>query len=529
MQSYANATLTNTERIVIYDNFDEVKVGRYIRRSEIDRIFEGRIRTLKEYIRLGKMGEEKRKIDDALRNFYWAHSMIKSVPHASEVEYVDDLDGTTIHPITWLPEKINEILTDIDVEVISYDDMYVDLEFTYRDQPITSLDFTYFDGRNWSNICSAKDGFGTMEFYKGMIPETIQINYEYTYRSQSHVNMEIKSILDVMKGQSFRNARVSVSIIPKDKTATDVQTSDSETVVLSKRRESKEYHNSEIWGDQQSTSFEKPYRDILEKISIAVQQKDYSQLGEYFTESGMDMFSKLVMYGKARLINDDSCTIYKYRDNVVARSLQMSFSFKNGIRKNFIEDIVFTFDKDKKIECVAFGLDKIATEDIMRKEAWPLLARQTLIEFLENYKTAYALKRLDYLRQIFDDNAVIIVGHVATKLEKIGDGDSEGYQTVKHITRTQLSKEQYMTNLERCFASNEYVNIRFANNDIRRARDSEEYGIQIKQDYYSTNYGDQGYLYIQVNIDNPDEPIIKVRTWQPEPDPEIGLYGIGHF
>lgn len=64
---------------------------------------------------------------------------------------------------------------------------------------------------------------------------------------------------------------------------------------------------------------------------------------------------------------------------------------------------------------------------------------------------------------------------------------------------------------------------------MRKAKDGEEYGIQIKQDYYSTNYGDEGYLYIQVDLNDRKEPIIKVRTWQPEPDPEVGLFGLGNF
>jgi hypothetical protein len=51
----------------------------------------------------------------------------------------------------------------------------------------------------------------------------------------------------------------------------------------------------------------------------------------------------------------------------------------------------------------------------MNRGAWSAEARQTIMEFLENYKTAYALKRIDYLRTIFDDDAVIIVGHVANK------------------------------------------------------------------------------------------------------------------
>ena len=52
---------------------------------------------------------------------------------------------------------------------------------------------------------------------------------------------------------------------------------------------------------------------------------------------------------------------------------------------------------------------------------------------------------------------------------------------------------------------------------------------QIKQDYYSTNYGDQGYLFLMVDLNDPDKPIIKVRTWQPEKDPNFGLIDLSHF
>ena len=135
---------------------------------------------------------------------------------------------------------------------------------------------------------------------------------------------------------------------------------------------------------------------------------------------------------------------------------------------------------------------------------------------------------MDYLRTIFDDDAVIIVGHVATRLVR-KSGDGVRYEAHRYVQRTHYSKEQYLQNLARCFKSNEFVNIRFANNDVRKARNGEEYGIQIKQDYYSTHYGDTGYLYLQVDLNDRNQPIIKVRTWQPKPDPTMGLYDMGNW
>ena len=32
-----------------------------------------------------------------------------------------------------------------------------------------------------------------------------------------------------------------------------------------------------------------------------------------------------------------------------------------------------------------------------------------------------------------------------------------------------------------------------------------------------------------VDLNNPKEPIIHVRTWQPEKDPDFGLIDLSHF
>lgn len=518
VQTYSSATLTNTERLVIDNNPDEAHIGRFIKRSELNKIFEGRIRTLKEYIRLGMVAEENGKIDDALRNYYWAYSLLKSVQRPAEVQYADEETGKNLHPLTWIPERMDNIFDDLEVKIANNDGTNVDLMFTHKGKPVSSLDFTFFDGRNWSNIASVKNGRGTMEFCSGMVPENIQINYEYAYRGQAHINQEIKSVLSVIKVGAFRGSRVNLQTGKEKKSTTD------KTDVQLKPASKKNATISPV-------ADERPYREVLSKVVAAIKTKSYNSVQDYFTEDGKDMFKRLIQYGSARILNTNECAFYQFDDNVVARSIQMSFSFKKGVRTNFVEDVVFTFNKEGKIDCLAFGLDAKAKADIMNRGAWPIEARQTIMEFLENYKTAYALERIDYLRSIFDDDAVIIVGHVAQRFEAVNprkDGPVT-YRNNTYVRRTQYSKEQYLKHLEACFRANEFVNIRFANNDVRKAKDGEEYGIQIKQDYYSTNYGDEGYLYIQVDLNDRKEPIIKVRTWQPEPDPEVGLFGLGNF
>ncbi len=192
-----------------------------------------------------------------------------------------------------------------------------------------------------------------------------------------------------------------------------------------------------------------------------------------------------------------------------------------------MEDVVFDFSKDAKIQGLSFGLSQAALADIVSKTGWSERSRMILIRFLENYKTAYALKRLDYIESIFAEDALIIVGTVLKKQTV-----TERQVTINrpYIRFTRQTKEQYIKRLRSTFASNEFINLRFADNVIRKSADKGEiYGVQIRQDYFSSNYGDSGYLFLMVDLNNPDKPIIHVRAWQPEKDPDFGLIDLPSF
>lgn len=514
VSTYSNATLTNTEMLIL-SNEPDAHVVRWIKRSEIARIFEGRKAKVFEYISNAEKGEQKAKIDDALRNYYWAFTLLKTLQYPSEVKHTTP-DGKEHVLSTWIPEKINEIFESLSVSVTSREGEDVELFFTFNDQPVTSLDYTYFDGGRWSNIYSAKDGKGVLELAPGAVGENIQLKVEFAYKNEAHIDREISSVINVVKSSSFRKSYITIKGEVDKATAREVMN-------VEKVSNQAATHALSRLDDETSV------RSSIDKVLAAIRTKAYGNAADLFTTDGLDMYNRLISYGNAQVIGTPEYSVYRNGDRVVVRSIPMSFSFARGIRKSFVEDVVFTFDSEGKIESLAFGLDDIATKDVLTKQAWPEAARVAIIEFLENYKTAFALERLDYIRTIFDDNAVIIVGKVA----KVAPSPaSENQLTLNNrvITRTRVTKEQYLKNLERCFNSNEFVNIRFANNDIIKAgKGGEIYGIQIKQDYYSTNYGDTGYLFLLVDINEPQSPMIKVRTWQPEPDPIDGLYDISHF
>lgn len=235
-----------------------------------------------------------------------------------------------------------------------------------------------------------------------------------------------------------------------------------------------------------------------------------------------------MQYGRAVILAPPDYTFTQFEDGIVARSLPMRFSFSNN-RRSFVEDVVFNIsEKEGKIRSLSFALTNDASNEISQYSQWGEYSRTAIINFIENYKTAYALKRLDYIESIFSDNALIIVGKMVKNYT--GTDQSRVVFNPLKTQLTQYSKAQYLKQLATVFKSNEYVNIKFTDMNVKKAGvGGEIYGIQLKQDYFSTNYGDTGYLFLMVDLNKTDEPVIHVRTWQPEKDPDFGLYDISNF
>lgn len=528
VKSYSQTTLNNTEQLIINNEPDAV-VGRYVKKAEVDRIFEARKRKVCDLVDEAQKAEAAAKVDDALRQYYWAYTLLKSLPHSSEVSH----QGHALS--VWIPQQMNNVFDDIHAQITSSEGSDVNLAFTFRGQPVSSLDYTYFDGRRWSNIYSAKDGIGVLELSATARPDNIQLKFEYEYRGEARIDKEIENVIAIEKSTSMRKSyqNLSVNAAKPNKVVEQARAmlSSAQTNPEMAQRATNAAASAPPKMPAPVTDA-KAYQDLINKVVTALRTRNYAAARNCFDSEGAEVFDKLIHYGSARVVGSAECTFYPYREWIMARSVPMSFSFKGGVRKSFVEDVVFTINpRTHKICNLTFGLGLTAERDILGKGAWEERFRMQVIDFMENYKTAYALGRFDYLKSIFDDNAIIITGRIVK--ESTLTRDREGMAQVnnnKYVKFTRQSKADFLKNLEIAFRSKEFVNLRFGHNDVTRmGKNDNIFGIQIKQDYYSDNYGDTGYLFLMVDMERPDEPLIKVRTWQPEKDKNYGVIGPGDF
>ena len=512
ISTYSGATLKNTERLII-SNEPEAKVFRYIKRSEISKVFEQRKHKILSFVDNADDRLENLKIADALRYYYWSLILLKSHPYNDEIFHIDD-DGDKVLLSAWLLMRINDIFSDINIVVSNIEenesyDTYT-LYVTYKNKAVDNFDFSYWTGSDWSNISSASDGIGVLELYgisKGA--DNLKIKAEYLFEGETKIDREVEDVFSKVSHITFKKSYYNIS-------ATKVS-----------KRHLEEQEHEKIDDFITVIKDDSAYKDIINEVLKAITNNEISNVKHYFSAEGFSDFNKLINYGNAKVIKHDDMHFISFNDKVICRSIPMNFSFKNNF-KNFVENVVFQFNKDKKIESVTFALSKTALDDIIKKTVWSEYDRMIIINFLESYKTAYALKKIDYIESVFADDALIITGRVV----KVNPIENNKYKNNTIIKYNKQTKANYIRNLKYQFNYKEYINIKFEESKIRKAGKIDGlYGIEIKQIYFSSNYGDVGYLFLMLDLKDPTQPKIEVRTWQPEIDISKGdaLYNLSDF
>lgn len=534
MKSYTQALLVNCEKQVL-NKKSQVVVHRWMKRSELATIFKDRINKAKTFVKYGDDYLARNSAGMALQYYYWAYALISSVQYPNEV-----MSDSGEELIASLPKKMKDILDDIKIDFRDREGDDLELLFTYRGKAVASeLYFTFNDGRDQ---CTgrAKDGVGFVEMIPGFAGEYCHIDVDYACRNRS-TDQELASVLSFACVPTFSNAEHKVKVqkasaAPRQETPLyDMASATHRTSSLPGQAEAPGC----ITGVQlnptatQTVQDAHPYEATMQRIIKAISQRRYTEVMDCFTLDGLEIFNRLIDYGQGRIVGTPNLHYFKsYNNTVVVRGLQMAFTFKRGTKTNFVEDIAFSFDASGKIYNVAFGLGNNVENDILTKKAdgWTELAREIVMEFLENYKTAYSLERLDYLRTLFSDDALIIVGNVL-RVHTSANGAGHSAKAEKIIRYNRYTKDEYIKHLSHCFNRNDFINIRFTQCDVQPLEkfEGEVYGIQLGQDYQSSTYSDFGYLFLMVNMTDPDQPLIKIRTWQEKPDPNFGWYNAGDF
>ena len=211
--------------------------------------------------------------------------------------------------------------------------------------------------------------------------------------------------------------------------------------------------------------------------------------------------------------------------------------------KNMPEDeadkeVAINFDKSGAIEDIYFTLDMNNYKAIMNSEdneVIDLRQRQTILNFVENFRTAYNRKDIDLIAKVYSDDALIITGKVIRQTKSV-ENVMKGYGVSKDKIEYQVqTKKEYINKLRSIFANNPKINVKFDDIEVvRHPKYPDIYGVKLLQGWNTTNYSDVGFLFLMIDFRDGVNMQIHVRTWQPdklngEPLSEDEIFKLGDF
>ncbi|WP_278699535.1 hypothetical protein [Leyella stercorea] len=526
LQSVSSAKFTNVQMRVLEEE-PNAKVFCFMSRSEVKKMFEKRANHIVNMVDAGKTAESRMMIDEALRNYYWALVLAKTTPEPVEIEFNDKKGEAT----SLLPIKIKSVLAMINASVDEIQDgKNLILGFTYNGKPVSSLNFKYNDGQSIVGPIVARDGIG--EASMASIPADGKLHLTYELRFRNEVDPTDSDIAGAFNAGILPNINSSVAIAIKN---------NSKKKAAAPALASAEMLAAQPTNDKRSIAMQNADNtDDLQKAVLAVEaaisSNNPKSAFNYFTPEGYTLFANLMAKnGKVTLVGKAQSHNFIIADGyIIGRATNIKRQFRNG--KAFMEKLVYRFNPEsRKIESVAFALTQRAENDIMNAAAsWPEVSRWAILNFMEDYQTAFALKRTDYINSIFSDDALIITGTILKKLnnaERAFDrSKSLDLGGPKDIAYSQLSKTEYIDRLRKIFSTREYVHLQFEDNVTRMIdlpaingiNKGAAFGIEIKQRYESTGYSDDGYLTMVFDTRG-KLPIIHVRLWQPDKNNMMSL------
>lgn len=138
--------------------------------------------------------------------------------------------------------------------------------------------------------------------------------------------------------------------------------------------------------------------------------------------------------------------------------------------------------------------------------------RMQIIHFCEQFRNAYMQKDIQFMQNVFSEDALIITGKVIMRKKADVQLAQKDYEySVKN-------KQEYLKNLKAIFDNPKTgsINVDFQDYKIKRHGSKPNYyGVTLIQNWRTNTYQDEGIVFLVWDFSDKNNPKIQVRTWQP--------------
>lgn len=212
-----------------------------------------------------------------------------------------------------------------------------------------------------------------------------------------------------------------------------------------------------------------------------------------------------------------NCRCLKTSDGYQVRGIPVDILAADGDEAR--QELTINFDTEGTISNVAIAIEMNRYEELMAQKQSDLdyARRQIIVDFIENFRTAYNRKDNAMLNSVFSDKALIITGRVVK--EKPNSDLTRLTLNNNRVVYIKQTKQEYLTKLAQVFKTVKFINVKFSDIEIvEHPKFDSIYGVTLKQSWRTDRYHDEGYLFLMIDFRDSDNPLIQVRTWQPYKD-----------
>ncbi|MGN8224264.1 hypothetical protein [Gracilimonas sp. BCB1] len=536
VKTYSSAQLKNLKTFKEPRNCG-IYVFRYIQKSSVNEIFENRKQLVKDIFDKAEEFEEEGNFANALKYYYFSIVLLNSIPESTLMHNGNNL---YTEPGFRIPDIIQSVRFDIlSDEMLTTKEREITVAVLVDGEKAETLDFSFWDG---SNSVSAKsiDGTATINLYGSSTQfNSLRINVKYSYYENKDEIKEVGDLWELVRRPPFNYPKELDLDQPitqqkkeelKEKVAHEPM---NESFTLNTFME--EFAQTDAVQEVQAVDVEELKEIVPDHLkNLQAYFNEEKETDEWKEDEFLDnKLASLEKFNNLSISNNTSKSdINKTMEGWEFRQLSSTARYPS-VNMQSKEYLVPDFDSTGAMTDINFGIMDGMYEEFRRASKfgkdWD--KRQVMIKFVEKYRTAYMTRDLNQLGTMFAEQAVIITGRVLKVDESASNNfayeqNQPSQPDVEYLRQT---KQEFLERQKVLFASKPDIHLGFSTFNIIRKNNQEGiYGISMRQSYTSTNYSDEGYLFLLIDF-NDEEPKIYVRAWQPKEWSEEALVELGNF
>jgi len=526
MQTYSGITLKNLRPLQSWEN-GGWQVLYYLHQDSLASIYNERKRTIFSMYEKAVENEAKQNLSNALQWYYYSLILMKSIP-LERIDYQGkDLRLEAAERIEQIIESVKFIFERDKMVQDNIRNVYLRVE--YEGKPVKLLEFSYLvkgvpveekvsDGR----VCCRFTG-------ASITYDELEVEIQYRYARNRRQMTEVEQLWQAIVKPDFDNKR-KISLEKSKKTEKQLEKYAIE--------QQPQYEKADIklsYADADGCSVAKEIAGSVFDLIESFQNNDFSikYANDEFLENKL---TEMCKYNQVEIIdNEYNYSINKTYEGWEARTIPVYCNYPS-LNQRGMEYLVLDFDGQGVLQDVNFSVfsglydnhvGKFKYDQHDNDEAYR--HRQVLVKFLEKYRTAYLNRDIVTLNQIFAEEAIIIVGRVLREGESEHNYEYGKTELQPEIDYLEMTKQDFMVRQEQIFTQQQDICLGFSSCEFNQKNTEKDvYGISMRQQYSSTGYSDEGYLFLLVDFKG-DEPMIYVRSWQPSEWSENQLIKLANF